>query len=85
MIDQGFLGNIDNPFSSLTAAILCYSLRCWRTGDIIDNVAFMSANSRGKIYSTDSQQATGRQTGKQGIWNVRYRLGMIYPGSGRII
>ena len=60
MMDEEFLGKIDGQFICLTAAILCHSLRCWRTGDFIDNVLFMRANCGGKIYSTYSQQATGR-------------------------
>ena len=50
-MDQGFLGRIDSPFICLTAAILCHSLRCWRTGDFIDNVPFTRANRRGKMNS----------------------------------
>jgi len=48
MTDEGFLNNIDGPFMCLTAAILCHSLRCWRTGISIDNVAFTRATSVGK-------------------------------------
>ena len=51
MMDEGFLGKIDGPFIFLTAAILCHSLRCWRTGDFIDNVPFMRANCGGKMNS----------------------------------
>jgi len=48
MTDEGFLDKIDGPFSCLTAAILCHSLRCWWTGICIDNVAFTRATSGGK-------------------------------------
>jgi len=48
MTDQGFLDKIDGPFICLTAAILCHSLRCWRTGISVDNVAFTRATSGGK-------------------------------------
>ena len=50
-MDEGFLGRIDGPFICLTAAILCHSLRCWRTGDFIDNVPFTWANCGGKMNS----------------------------------
>ena len=50
-MDEGFLGNIDGPFICLTAAILCNSLRCWRTGDFIDNVPFTQANCAGNMNS----------------------------------
>jgi len=45
MTDEGFLDKIVGPFICLTAAILCHSLRCWRTGMCIDNVAFTRATS----------------------------------------
>ena len=48
---EGFLGKIDGPFICLTAAILCHSLRCWRSGDFIDNVPFTRANCGGKMNS----------------------------------
>jgi len=48
MTDEGFLDKIDVPLICLTAAILCHSLRCWRTGISIDNVAFTRATSGGK-------------------------------------
>jgi len=32
MTDVRLLGKIDGPFLCLTAAMLCHSLRCWRTG-----------------------------------------------------
>jgi len=48
MPDEGFLDKIDGPFICLTAAILCYSLQCWRNGICIDNVAFTRAASGGK-------------------------------------
>ena len=50
-MDEGFLGMIDSPFVCLTAAILCHSLRCWRTGDFIENVPFTQANCGGKLNS----------------------------------
>jgi len=49
MTDARFLGKIDGPFICLTAAMLCYSLRCWRTGIFIDKVVFTRSNARGKI------------------------------------
>ena len=48
MTDEGFLDKIDGPFICLTAAILCHSLRWWRTGICIDNVAFIRATSGGR-------------------------------------
>ena len=51
MMDEGFLGRIDATFISLTAAILCHSLRCWWTGDFIDNLPFTWANCGGKMNS----------------------------------
>ena len=48
MTDERFLDKIDGPFICLTEAILCHSLRCWRTGICIDNMAFTRATSRGK-------------------------------------
>jgi len=48
MMDVGFLDKIEGPFICLTAAILCHSLRCWRTGICIDNMAFTRATSGGK-------------------------------------
>jgi len=48
MTDEIFLDKIDGPFICLTADILCHSLRCWRTGICIDNVAFTRATSGGK-------------------------------------
>ena len=66
---EGFLGKIDGPFTYLTAAILCYSLQSWRTGDFIDNVPFMRPNCRGKmncaylwfskLYGSLAAQASG--------------------------
>jgi len=50
-MDKGFLGKIDGPFICLAAAILCHSLRCWRTGDFIDNVPFTRTNCGGKMNS----------------------------------
>ena len=48
MIDEEFLGKVDGPFIYLTAAILCHSLRCWRTGNFMVNVAFTRASSESK-------------------------------------
>jgi len=50
-MDEGFLGKIDGPFICLAAATLCHSLRCWRTGDFMDNVPFTGANCGGKMNS----------------------------------
>jgi len=47
MTDEGFQDKIDGLFICLTAAILCHSLRCWRTGIGINNVAFTRATSDG--------------------------------------
>ena len=49
MTDAGFLGKIDGKFICLTAAMLCHSLRCWKTGIFIDKVAFTRSNAGGKI------------------------------------
>jgi len=48
MTDARFLGKIDGPFICLTAAMLCHSLRCGRTGIFIDKVVFTRANAGGK-------------------------------------
>jgi len=53
MMDEGFLGKIDGPFIYLTAAILCHSLRCWRTGTFINNVAFTRASSKSKTNNAN--------------------------------
>jgi len=53
MMDEGFLGKINSLFICLTAAILCYSLRCWRTGNFIDTVAFRSTSSKSKTNNAN--------------------------------
>jgi len=53
MMDYEFLGRIDGPFICLTAAILCHSLQCWRTGNFINNLAFTRASSKGKTNYSD--------------------------------
>jgi hypothetical protein len=53
MTDARFLGKIDGPFICLTAAMLCHSLRCWRTGIFIDKVVFTRSNAGGKINRAD--------------------------------
>jgi len=53
MTDARFLGLIDSPFICLTAAMICDSLRCWRTGIFIDKVVFTRSNAGGKINRTD--------------------------------
>jgi len=53
MTDVRFLCKIDGPFICLTAAMLCHSLRCWRTGIFIDKVVFTLSNTGGKIYRAD--------------------------------
>ena len=50
-MDKGFLGRIYGPFIRLTAAILCHSLRCWRTGDLINSVSSTGANCGCKMNS----------------------------------
>jgi len=55
MMDEVFLGTINGPFICLTAAILYHSLRCWRTGNFIDNVAFTRASPKGKTNNADLQ------------------------------
>ena len=50
-MDERFLDRIDGSFICLTAAILCYSLRCWWTEDFINNVPFTRANCGGKMNS----------------------------------
>jgi len=52
-MDEGFLGKIDGHFICQTAAILCHSLRCWQTGDLIDNVPFVRDNCGGKMNSAN--------------------------------
>jgi len=53
MMDKEFLGKIDVPFISLIAAILCHSLQCWRTGNLLDTVPFTHASSKGKTNNPD--------------------------------
>ena len=53
MMDEGFLGKIDSPFICLTAARLCHSLRCWWTGNFINNVAFTRTSFKGKKNKAD--------------------------------
>jgi len=53
MTDARLLGKIDGLFMCLTAAMLCHSLRCWRTGIFIDKVVFMRSNAGGKINLAD--------------------------------
>ena len=48
MTDEGFQNNIDGPFISLPAVLLCHSLPCGRTGICIDNRTFTSAPSGSK-------------------------------------
>jgi len=71
MTDEGFLDKIDGRFISLTAAILCHSLRCWRTGICIDNVAFTRATSGGKENNVYWQvsKVSGSPEGL-GIWTL---------------
>ena len=53
MTDARFLGKIDGPFICLTAAMLCQSLRCWRTGIFIDKVVFTRSNAGSRINRAD--------------------------------
>jgi len=53
MTDARFLGKIGGRLICLTAAMLCHSLRCWRTGIFIDKVVFTRSNTRGKINRAD--------------------------------
>jgi len=53
MTDARFLGKIDSPFICLTAAMLCHSLRYWRTGIFIDKARFTRSNAAGKINRAD--------------------------------
>ena len=53
MTDARFLGKIDGPFIFLTAAMLCHSLRCWRTGSFMDKVVFTRSNAGAKINRAD--------------------------------
>ncbi|RPB00159.1 hypothetical protein L873DRAFT_1843128 [Choiromyces venosus 120613-1] len=79
MKDEGFMGKIDGPFIYLTVAILCHSLRCWRTGIFIDNVAFTHASSsgthagdkgpNGKTGLLERQKQTWESTGE--VWRGR--------------
>jgi len=57
MTGVGFLDKINGPFICLTAAILYHSVRCWRTGIGIDNVAFTWATSGGKANNVYWQVA----------------------------
>jgi len=72
MTDEGFLDKIDGPFICLTAAILCHSLRCWRTGICIDNVAFTRATSGGKKNNVYWQ--VSKVTGSPDGWGIRTLL-----------
>jgi len=60
MTDEGFLHKIDGRFICLTAAILCHSLQCWRTGSCIDNV--------------HQQKQRLLQTDRHCIWTQEIRL-----------
>jgi len=53
MTDARFLGKIDGPFITLTPPMLCHSLRSWRTGILIDEVACRCSNAGGKINRED--------------------------------
>jgi len=53
MTDARFLGKINGPFICLTAAMLCHSLQCWRTGIFVDKVVFTRSNAEGKINCAD--------------------------------
>jgi len=53
MREARFLGKIEGPFICLTAAMLCDSLGCWRTGIFIDKVVFACSNAGGKINRAD--------------------------------
>jgi len=71
MMDESFPDQIDRPFICLIAAILCHSLRCWRTGIGIDNVAFTRATSEGKRNSVYWQVSkVSRSPDGQGIWTL---------------
>jgi len=48
-----FLGKIGGLFICLTAAMLCHSLQCWRTGIFINKVVFTGSNAGGKINRAD--------------------------------
>jgi len=71
MTDEGFLDKIDGPFICLTAAILCHSHRCWRTGICINTVAFTRATSGGKKNNEYWQvsKVSGSRDGP-GIWTL---------------
>jgi len=51
--DARFLGKIDSLFICLTAAMVCHSLRCWRTGIFIDKVVFTRSNAGDKTNRAD--------------------------------
>jgi len=53
MMDKKFLDKIDGQFICMIAAVLCHSLRCWQTGNFIDNVAFTRASAKGKTNNAD--------------------------------
>jgi len=49
MTDTVFLGKNVALFICLSVAILCHSLRGWRSGIFEDKVAFTGSNTGGKI------------------------------------
>ena len=48
-IDNKFLGRINGPFICLTAAVLCHTLRAWKTGSYLDPNNFKQNMSRGGL------------------------------------
>jgi len=53
MPDARFLSKLNGLFICLTAAMLCHSLRCWRTRIFIDKVVFTRSDGGGKINHAD--------------------------------
>jgi len=53
MTNARFLDKVEGPFICLTAAMLCHSLRCWRTGIFISKVGFTRSNAGGMINRAD--------------------------------
>lgn len=52
-MDEEFLDKVDTLFMDLTRAILCHSVRRWRTGNFINNITLRCASSKGKTNKTD--------------------------------
>jgi len=79
-----FLGKIDGPLICLTVAMLCHSLRCWRTRIFIDKVVFTRSNAGGKKNRNYSRRVISVLIARQACWKVRHRHGRILESAFRV-